>query len=204
MEDTQSELSGADLNPAPSLGRSGEGPWDDASRTVGWGSGAGWLELGEEAQLHPVTRSRPLWAWCPLPCPRTSWTRAGQPIRLAACPALGRACPREPSWHARETGSQATHRLTGPLGQAPPETGVWPPPSQALGRGSVVDCWGRTEPSFPEVPSPSHLWAGPAKGVVGQGRDVALGPCPLEDSFSSIFRASSLWAPDQPWTGEGA
>ncbi|XP_055270841.1 interferon-induced transmembrane protein 10 [Moschus berezovskii] len=31
LEDTQSELSGADPSPAPSLSRSGEGPWDDAT-----------------------------------------------------------------------------------------------------------------------------------------------------------------------------
>ena len=61
------------------------------------------MEWGEAAWLHPVTRSRPLWAWHPLPHPKTSWTRAGQPVGLAACTALGSPSPREASWQARET-----------------------------------------------------------------------------------------------------
>lgn len=131
--------------------------------------------------------------------PRTSWTQAGPSRQPCSLPSPGPS-----AWLGaqQETRFQATqahwpHRSQAPSGQ------VWPPPGRSLGKGLLVDGWGRTEPSFPEVPSPSHLWAWACRACGQAGRDVAVGPCPLEDSFSSIFKASCLWAPDQPLPGPG-
>lgn len=87
---------------------------------------------------------------------------------------------------------------TGPLGQAPPETDLATPgpgPWKGGGGGWVR---GELNPAPQKSHHPLTCGPGPAEGVVGQGRGVAPGPRPLEGGFSSIFKASSSWVPDQP------